>query len=126
VVVTQHGCGMPCLSYRRHWTKRINERCERSMAAVWELAHRLFQCVAVASRPLRVDELAEFLAFEFEEDQVPGFHEGWRSEDPLHAVLSTCSSLLSVVYQGRSPVVEFSHFSVKEFLMSARLAEQVT
>jgi hypothetical protein len=32
----------------------------------WKYAHRLFQCVAAASRPLLVNELAEFLAFDFE------------------------------------------------------------
>jgi hypothetical protein len=48
-----------------------------------------------------VEELAEFLAFEFKEEPIPGFHEDWRSEDPLDAVLSICSSLLSVVNEGR-------------------------
>ena len=38
-------------------------------------AHRIFQCVAVASRPLRVEELAEFLAFDFNADQIPKFRE---------------------------------------------------
>jgi hypothetical protein len=34
----------------------------------------------------------------------------------------TCSSLVTVVPDDESPVVQFSHFSVKEFLMSDRLA----
>jgi ankyrin repeat protein len=91
--------------------------------ADWEFAHRLFQFVAVASRPLRVDELAELLAFDFEAGPIPKFHEGWRLEDPVDAVLSACSSLLSVVDVKGSPVIQFSHFSVKEFLTSARLAK---
>ena len=33
-------------------------------------AHRLFQCLAVAARPLRLGELAEVLAFDFED--APG------------------------------------------------------
>jgi len=37
----------------------------------WEYAHRLFQCVAAASRPLRAEELAEFLAFDFEAGSTP-------------------------------------------------------
>jgi ankyrin repeat protein len=90
--------------------------------ADWDLAHRLFQCVAVASRPLSVEELAEFLAFEFKEP-IPGFHEGWREEDPLDAVLTICSSLLSVVNEWGRSVIQFSHFSVKEFLMSDRLSK---
>jgi hypothetical protein len=91
----------------------------------WEYAHRLFQCVAAASRPLRVDELAEFLAFDFEAESTPTFLADWRPEDPAHTVLSMCSSLLAVVKpEGYgSPIVQFAHFSVKEYLMSARLAK---
>ena len=89
----------------------------------WECAHRLFQCVAVASRPLRVEELAEFLAFDFEEGSTPSFLTEWRPEDPAHAVLSTCTSLLAVVTVDEFPVIQFAHFSVKEYLTSGRLAE---
>jgi hypothetical protein len=89
----------------------------------WEYAHRLFQCVAVASRPLRVKELAEFLAFDFEEGLTPTFLAEWRPDDPAHTVLSTCSSLLAVVNVDGSPVIQFAHFSVKEYLTSKRLAE---
>ena len=90
----------------------------------WKFAHRLFQCVAAASRPLHVNELAEFLAFNFEAGSTPIFLADWRPEDPAHTVLSICSSLLAVVRQGNgSPVVQFAHFSVKEYLTSARLVE---
>ena len=44
-------------------------------------------------------------------------------EDPVDAVLFTTSSLLAVVNYDGSPVIQFSHFSVKEFLTSSRLAE---
>jgi len=63
----------------------------------WEFARRLLQCVAVACRPLRVEELAEVLAFDFEAGPIPKFHEDWRVEDPLEAVLSTCPTLLSLI-----------------------------
>ena len=63
----------------------------------WEYAHRLFQCVTAASRPFRIGELAEFLAFDFEAGATPTFLADWRPEDPTHTVLSTCSSLLAVV-----------------------------
>jgi ankyrin repeat protein len=89
----------------------------------WEFARRLFLCVAVASRPLRVEELAEFLAFDFTAKPIPKFREDWRPEDPLEAVLSTCSTFLVLVNVGHSSVIQFSHFSVKEFLTSARLGE---
>lgn len=88
----------------------------------WEYAHRLFQCVAAASRPFRVDELAEFLAFDFEDGSTPTFLANWRSEDPENAVLSICSSLLAVVNVDGFPVIQFAHFSVKEYLTSMRLA----
>jgi hypothetical protein len=89
----------------------------------WEYAHRLFQCVAAASRPLRVEELAEFLAFDFDSESTPILHEDWREEDPAYAVRSTCSSLLVIVNVDGSPVIQFSHFSVKEYLTSKRLLE---
>jgi ankyrin repeat protein len=89
-----------------------------------EYAHRLFQCVAAASRPLLVKELAEFLAFDFEAGPTPTFLADWRPEDPTHAVISMCSSLLAVVKPDNgSPVIQFAHFSVKEYLTSARLAK---
>ena len=90
----------------------------------WDYAHRLFQCVAAASRPLCAWELAEFLAFDFKAGSTPTFMADWRSEDPENEVLSICSSLLVVVKQPLGPpVIQFAHFSVKEYLTSARLAE---
>jgi hypothetical protein len=90
----------------------------------WDYAHRLFQCVAAASRPLRAEELAEFLALDFEAGSTPTFLADWRSEEPENEVLSICSTLL-VVVKPRSgpPVIQFAHFSVKEYLTSKRLAE---
>jgi hypothetical protein len=85
---------------------------------------RLFQCVAVASRPLRVRELAEILAFDFEEGSTPTFLADWCPEDPAQAVLSTCSSLLAVFDDDDGfQVIQFAHFSVKEYLTSERLAK---
>jgi len=46
----------------------------------------------------------------------------WRWEDPDQAVLLACSGLIAVVEdEDGSRVVQFSHFSVKEFLTSERL-----
>jgi len=53
---------------------------------------------------------------------IPKFQADWRWKDEEYAVLSTCSSLISIVDNDGSQVVQFSHFSVKEFLMSNRLA----
>jgi ankyrin repeat protein len=80
------------------------------------------QCVAVASRPLRVEELAQILAFDFITGPIPKYHEGWVLNDPIYAVLSTTKSLLTIVSVDGSQVITFSHFSVKEFLTSPRLA----
>jgi hypothetical protein len=84
-------------------------------------AYRLVQCLAVARRPLRVEELAEVLAFDFS-GGIPKSISNWRWEDREEAVLSACSSLVSVIIDHGSRVVQFSHFSVKEFFISDRLA----
>ncbi|KAH9046343.1 ankyrin repeat-containing domain protein [Lactarius deliciosus] len=88
-------------------------------------AHRLLQCLTVARRPLLVEELAEVLALDFSatgKEEIPELKENWRWKDQQEAVLSTCSSLISVVSDRFGPVVQFSHFSVQEFLTSDRLA----
>ncbi|KAH9175533.1 hypothetical protein EDB89DRAFT_1882677, partial [Lactarius sanguifluus] len=87
-------------------------------------AYRMLQCLAVAIRPLSVAELAELLAFDFNATKggIPELNPNWRWEDHEQAVLSTCSSLITIVPDDDSPVVQFSHFSVKEFLMSDRLS----
>jgi hypothetical protein len=89
-------------------------------------AYRMLQCLAVAIRPLSVAELAELLAFDFDAPDlkggIPKLNTKWRWEDHEQAVLSTCSSLITIVPTYGSPDVQFSHFSVKEFLLSDRLA----
>src|SRR6266702_148795 len=87
-------------------------------------AYRILQCLTVAVRPLSVAELAELLAFDFDvaKGGTPQLNLDWRLKDHEQAVLSICSSLITVVPGQGSPIVQFSHFSVKEFLMSDRLA----
>ncbi|KAH9012608.1 ankyrin repeat-containing domain protein, partial [Lactarius deliciosus] len=87
-------------------------------------ARRLLQCLATAMRPLCVEELAEVLAFDLDgaKAEIPRFHVEWRWEDQEQAVLSACSSLISIVGGDDSRVVQFSHFSVKEYLTSDRLS----
>ena len=96
--------------------------------------HRLLQCLTVAARPLRVEEIAELLVLDFQTTRdggVPTLKEDWRWKAPVRsgppkeelAVLSTCSSLIAIVRNGGSRVVQFSHFSVKEYLTSPRLAQ---
>ncbi|KAI0292980.1 hypothetical protein B0F90DRAFT_1822471 [Multifurca ochricompacta] len=88
----------------------------------WMRAQHLFQFLAVASRPLRVSELAEFLTWDFQPNQLPVFEKSWRPGDPEDALLSTCSSLIVIVDEDGSPVVQFSHSSVKQYLSSSCLA----
>ena len=87
-----------------------------------EHAYRLLQCLTVATRPLQVEELAEVLSVDFNTGGIPKTNANWRWEDQEEAVLSACSSLVTVVIVKGSRVVQFSHFSVKEFLLSDRLA----
>jgi hypothetical protein len=94
------------------------------MTANRDHAYRLLQSLTVASCPFRVQELAEILVLDFDgaEEGIPELREDWRWNDQQEAVLSTCSSLIAVVDNGRHRVVQFSHFLVKEFLTSDHLA----
>ena len=108
--------------------KSLDETYTRTMMGIKKTnqvhAYRMLQCLMVAIRPLSVAELAELLAFDFDvaKGGIPKLNSDWRWEDHEQAVLSTCSSLITVVPGRGSPVVQFSHFSVKEFLISDRLA----
>ena len=87
----------------------------------FEHANRLFQCMVAAVRPLRAEELAELFAIDFGTDDAPNLVAGWRPENPEEAVLSTCSTFITIIDDKGSKIVQFSHFSVKEFLTSDRL-----
>jgi len=103
----------------------LDDTYERTLQGIpkeqWQHAHRLFQCLVVAIRPLRVEELAEIFAVEFDSDTVPNLVEGWRPDNPEEAVLSACSTLIAAIEDNGSKCFQFSHFSVKEFLISHRL-----
>ena len=90
------------------------------------LAHRLLQCLCMAARPLRIDELTEILAFDFDgaDGPTPKLVDDRRSNNlnPQGEVLFICSSLITTVDIGHSRVIQFSHSSVKEYLTSDRLA----
>ena len=94
--------------------KSLDETYKRILKEIdnanWDHAYRLLQCLAVASRPLQVEELAEVLAFDFT-GGISKLNADWRWEDQEAAVLSACSSLVSVVRNNGSRVVQFAHFS---------------
>src|SRR5229473_1040560 len=158
----------------------LDETYERVLRGInkanWDHAHRLLQCLTIAIRPLRVAELAEVLAIDFgmaDREETSKLNMDWRWEDHEEAVLSACSSLISIVNDDDdedhsfsddrsrdedhslgddrslsddrsrddvrslgddrsrdhdrhrdhdSRVVQFSHFSVKEYLTSSRIA----
>ena len=124
----QH-CFPPNLrQYLNELPETLDETYERILKGINKAqkdnAHRLLQCLTVAVRPLRVEELAELLAFDFTPSStgIPTLKEDWRWDDEEEAVLSTCSSLIAIIPRDNTRVVQFSHFSVKEFLTSSRLA----
>ncbi len=100
-------------TYERALQEIHKEKCQH--------ARHFFQCLVGAIRPLRVEELAEIFAINFEADSSPDLMEGWRPENPEEAVLSTCSTLITVIEDEGSKIVQFCHFSVKEYLTSDRL-----
>jgi ankyrin repeat protein len=106
--------------------KSLDETYERILKGInkviWEYAYRLLQCLTVAVRPLRVKELAEALVVEFNPGEIPTANATWRWEDQEDVVLSACSSLVDVIDDNGSQIIQFAHFSVKEYLISDRLA----
>ncbi|KAN0135083.1 Ankyrin repeat-containing domain protein [Lactarius tabidus] len=109
-----------------HLPETLDETYERILRRIdkvkRQFAHRLFQCLAVSVRPLLVEELGAILAFRFDAGALPQFNTGWRLGDVEEAVLSACSTLITVIHVNGSRIVQFSHSSVKEFLASDRLA----
>src|SRR5712672_1711167 len=60
-------------------------------------AHRVLQCLVVAVRPLRVEELAEVLAVDFDDSEgIAILKPSWRWEGGEQALLSSCSSLITI------------------------------
>ena len=115
--------------YLNELPETLDETYERILRGISKAqkdnAHRLLQVLTVAVRPLLVEELAELLVFDFQASTtggIPTLKEDWRWDDQEEAVLSTCSSLITVIPRDDSRVVQFSHFSVKEYLSSSRLA----
>jgi len=118
----------------RELPESLDETYERILKEIKKpnrgLAQRVLQCLVVATRPLRVAELAEVLAVDLDDSEgIPRLNADWRWEDQEQALLIACSSLIAIVGDGdsdveigNSRVVQFSHFSVKEFLISSRIS----
>jgi ankyrin repeat protein len=108
--------------------KTLDETYERLLKNINENNRRharcLLHCLAVSVRPLRVEELAEILTFDFNvaEGTIPKYRPDRRPTNQEAAILSICPNLITVVDNRGSRVVQFSHLSVKEFLTSDHLA----
>src|SRR6266478_9671977 len=63
-------------------------------------AQRLFQCLSVSIRPLRVEELAEIFAVQLDATGPTLFAKDSRPRKMEWAVLSACASLISTIDQG--------------------------
>ncbi|KAH8980600.1 ankyrin repeat-containing domain protein [Lactarius hatsudake] len=109
-----------------HMPESLDETYERTLLGIdkakRQYASRLFQCLTVSARPLRVDELAEILAIRFDAAAVPNANTVWQPINAEEDMLSACSSLIIIVDVNGSQVVQFAHISVKEFLTSDRLS----
>jgi hypothetical protein len=79
----------------------LNETYEQTLRGIdgekQDFTHRIFQCLVVCKRPLRVDDLAELFAMQPHAESIPTFKPHLRPPDPEEAVLSACSALVTVV-----------------------------
>ena len=120
--------GIPSALKELPWT--LDETYERTLQCIdeekWKYARRIFQFLTVSVRPLYFQELAEVFAISVDEEKtgIPEFNPRWRPKNAESAVLSACSSMITVVKVYGEQRVQFSHFSVQEFLTSSRLQEQ--
>jgi ankyrin repeat protein len=96
------------------------------------------QWLTFSARPLRVEEVAEVVALEIERE--PAFEPDEILEDPLDA-LKICSSLVTIPRldverskrwkrlfadeDGFSPDIVLAHYSVKEYLISDRICQDL-
>jgi ankyrin repeat protein len=109
--------------------KTLDETYERMLQSIdeekWECAYRIFQFLTVAARPLRVEELAEVFSIRADGGTtgiIPEFNARWRPTNAEEAVLSACPGLTTVTNINGEQIVQFSHFSVQEYLTGNRLA----
>ena len=99
-----------------------------------EYAVRILRWLAFSTRPLLVEEISEVVAIDPERD--PAFDRQEALEDPLD-VLNICSSLVTIAPLEQSflqmkrgsvstrKVVLLAHYSVKEYLISARCRQDL-
>ena len=124
-------CFPPSIRLILHELPRtLDETYERIMMGIDKekqpYTNRLFQCLAMAIRPLFVEELAGLFAILPNPESTPEFNIDWRPEDPEEFILSACSTLVTIVKTRHGKVVQFAHFSVREYLTSDRIGNSAS
>ncbi|KAJ7691808.1 ankyrin repeat-containing domain protein [Mycena rosella] len=91
---------------------------ERIPPACRSDAHRIFHIIAFAERALSVEELGEVFTVDFDTDpSSPRLGLEHRERNPAKQLLRICSSLIRIVpTEDDITIVEFSHFTVHEYL----------
>jgi len=85
----------------------------------WDDAYRIFKCLVASIRPLRVEEVFELTAGRTVTKTSPT---GWRPGNAEEFVWSACSTLVTFINVDGNKIVQFSHFSVRQYLTSDRTA----
>ena len=92
----------------------LDETYERTLLGIKKekraYAYKIFQCLVASIRPLRIEQVAEVAVG------------GTVTEDPFGIVMPICYGLVSIVGVDGNATVQFSHYSVREYLTSDRIA----
>jgi len=104
---------MPWPNCQRRSTKRMSARWEKSIRQTQNWPTDYFSALRSLPGHSVSRNWRSFSHLISRQDRFPKFREDWRLEDPVDAVLSTCSTLLSRVHvdDDDSQVIQFSHFS---------------
>jgi hypothetical protein len=111
----------------RSLPKTLDETYDHILASVnetdREYAFRALQWVAFAARPVSLEEVAEAMIIDLYCEE-PSLNRGRELSDP-HEIVDICASLVSLSEQTEAPkkVLQLTHFSVKEHLVSSTVRE---
>ena len=92
----------------------------------YQYAFKILQWLTYSARPLRLQEVAEVIAIDHNEN--PRFDPEIRLPEPQD-ILTICSSLISLELESadlddnKDKVLRLAHFSVKEYLVSDRILQ---
>lgn len=99
--------------------KTLNDTYERILCSIEggysKDALKVFQWLAFSAEPLAIDEVAEVIGIDIDEN--PRFDPDRKLSEP-HDILTICSSMVVIYKAGEREELKLSHFSVKEYLIS--------